>query len=290
MKAYWGSGCRIPRILNLRTRWMWVVSFTPRSGERARYPLDSRLGGPQSRYGHSGGNICSLCRESNLDHPSHSQSLYRLSYLGSSYEGRLQSSWTHLITSSQNFVEVRWRSLFRSTSLGKRCSSYNAPPTSRKRAADRWSLRIFLPRSSLFVVGKAQKSHEARSELYGGCSNGVPLIHFFQAEHRIQFRSRIMRFLGFSNHERGAPRQEISKWSTVCSMFSRSWWSVVRSASLPKGGTWKKRPTPHLHKVPIRGNKSKNFANCSRVNHKKHKWNEDNFGGWKCYTQKTKTA
>jgi hypothetical protein len=34
---------------------------------------------------------------------------------------------------------------------------------------------------------------------------------FFQAVHRIQFISRPMRFLGFSNHENGAPRQEISK-------------------------------------------------------------------------------
>jgi hypothetical protein len=32
------------------------------------------------------------------------------------YEGRLQSSWTHLITPSRNFVEVHWRSRFRSTS------------------------------------------------------------------------------------------------------------------------------------------------------------------------------
>jgi hypothetical protein len=39
------------------------------------------------------------------------------------------------------------------------------------------------------MVGKAQKSHGERSGLYGGCSNGVPLIHFFQAERRIQFRS-----------------------------------------------------------------------------------------------------
>jgi hypothetical protein len=53
--------------------------------------------------------------------------------------------------------------------------------------------------------------HEARSGLYDGCSNGVPPIHFFQAEHRIQFRSRPMRFLGFSNHEKRAPGQEISK-------------------------------------------------------------------------------
>jgi hypothetical protein len=51
----------------------------------------------------------------------------------------------------------------------------------------------------------------ARSGLHGGCSYMVPPIHFFQAEHRIQFRSRPMRFLGFSNHEKGAPRQEISK-------------------------------------------------------------------------------
>jgi hypothetical protein len=72
----------------------------------------------------------------------------------------------------------------------------------------------------------------------------------FQAEHKIQFTP-----LGFSNHENGVPRQEISKWSTVCSTFSRSGWSVVRSASLAKGGTSKKRPSPHLHKVPTRSNK-----------------------------------
>jgi hypothetical protein len=71
----------------------------------------------------------------------------------------------------------------------------------------------------------------------------------------IQSRSRPMRFLGFSNYEKGAPRQEISKWSTVCSTFSRSGWSVVRSLSLAKGGTSKKRPSPHLHKVPTRSNK-----------------------------------
>jgi hypothetical protein len=78
---------------------------------------------------------------------------------------------------------------------------------------------------------------------------------FFQAENRIQFWSRPMRFLGLSNHEKGAPRQEISKWSTVFSTFSRSGWSVVRSASLAKGGTSKKRPSLHLHKVPTRSNK-----------------------------------
>jgi hypothetical protein len=94
------------------------------------------------------------------------------------YEGRLRISWTHFITPSRNFLEVRWRSHSRSTSFGKRCTSYNAPPTSRKLAAGRWSIRNFLPQSSLFMVRKAQKSHGARSALYGGCSNGVPPIHF----------------------------------------------------------------------------------------------------------------
>jgi hypothetical protein len=63
-----------------------------------------------------------------------------------------------------------------------------------------------------------------------------------------------MQFLGFSNHEKGAPRQ-ILKWSMVCSTFSRNGWSVVRSALLAKGGTSKKRPSPHLHKVLTWSNK-----------------------------------
>jgi hypothetical protein len=167
----------------------------------------------------------------------------------------LKSSWTHLITPSRNFVEVRWRSLFQSTSLGKRCTSYNAPPTSRKRAADRWSLRNFLRRSSLSMVGNTQKSHGARTKL-----NSVFALEKLDRwnpirRSAIQSRSRPMRFLGISIHEKGAPKQEISKRSTVCSTFSRSGWSVVRSASLTKGGTSKKRPSPHLHKVMTRSNK-----------------------------------
>jgi hypothetical protein len=96
---------------------------------------------------------------------------------------------------------------------------------------------------------------EKRSVLYCGCSNGVPPIHFSQAEHRIQFRSRPMRFLGFSNYENGAPRQEIPKRSTIYNTLSRSGWSVARSASLAKGDTSKKRPSQHLHQVPTRSNK-----------------------------------
>jgi hypothetical protein len=161
------------------------------------------------------------------------------------YLGGWQCSWTP----SRNFLKVRWRSVFRNTSLGKWCTSYKAPPTSRKRAADRWSLRNFLPWSSVLMVGKAQKSHWARLGLYGRCPDGVPPIHFFQ------FTYRPMQFLGFYNHEKAALRQEISKWSTVCSTFSRSGWSVVRSASLAKEGTSNKTPSLHLHKVPTLSNK-----------------------------------
>jgi hypothetical protein len=58
MKTYWGSGGLTSHILDLGTRWRWVVSFTPRplypQGKSPWYPLDRRLGGPQSRSGHGG--------------------------------------------------------------------------------------------------------------------------------------------------------------------------------------------------------------------------------------------
>jgi hypothetical protein len=42
---YWGSGGIGPRILDLGTRWRWVVSFTPQplypQGKSLRYPLDA---------------------------------------------------------------------------------------------------------------------------------------------------------------------------------------------------------------------------------------------------------
>jgi hypothetical protein len=42
----------------------------------------------------------------------------------------------------------------------------------------------------------------------------------------IQSRSHTMQFLGIFNHEKGGLRQEISKWSMICSMFLRSGLSV----------------------------------------------------------------
>jgi hypothetical protein len=171
------------------------------------------------------------------------------------YEGRLKSSRIYLINPNRNFVEMRWGSLFRSSSFGKRCTSYNAPPTSRKRAAVHWLLRNFLPWSSLFMVRKAQKSQGAISELNSGFVLEKADRWNPTRTSAIQSRSRPMRFLGFSNHEKGARKQEISKWSTVCSTFSRSGWSVVRNTSLAKGGTSEKRPLSHLYKVPTLSNK-----------------------------------
>jgi hypothetical protein len=149
------------------------------------------------------------------------------------YESRLQNSWTHLTTPSRNFVEVRWRSLFRSTSLGKRCTSYNAPPTSRKRAADRWSLQNFLPRTPLFMVGKAQKSHRARSGLYGGCSNGVPPTSVSPSIATFQSRNADAPLRLLLYPEKGS-------FKTTVTPFSISEWSVVRSASPAKGGIRKR--------------------------------------------------
>jgi hypothetical protein len=58
LKTWWGSGGIAPYILDLGTTWRWVVNFTPRplypQGNSPFYPLDRRLGGPQSRSEHDG--------------------------------------------------------------------------------------------------------------------------------------------------------------------------------------------------------------------------------------------
>jgi hypothetical protein len=61
------------------------------------------------------------------------------------------------------------------------------------------------------MVGKAQKSDGARSEL--NSVFGLEKVYRWNPirTSAIQSRSRSMRFLGFSNHEKGAQRQEISK-------------------------------------------------------------------------------
>jgi hypothetical protein len=82
-----------------------VVSFTLRplypQGKSSWYPLDRRLGGPQSRSGRGGEEKNSQSPQGieppNPDRPAHSQSLYRLNYPGS-----LERALTH-----QNYVKVR---------------------------------------------------------------------------------------------------------------------------------------------------------------------------------------
>jgi hypothetical protein len=61
------------------------------------------------------------------------------------------------------------------------------------------------------VFGKAQKSHGARSEL--NSVFGLEKLDQWNPirTSAIRSRSRPMRFLGFSDYEKGAPGQEISK-------------------------------------------------------------------------------
>jgi hypothetical protein len=61
------------------------------------------------------------------------------------------------------------------------------------------------------MVGKAQKSHGVRSEL--NSVFGLEKVDRWNPirTYAIQFRSRPMQFLGFSNRGKGVPRQEISK-------------------------------------------------------------------------------
>jgi hypothetical protein len=90
MKAYSASGGIAPRILNLGTRWRWVVSFTPQplypQGKSPWYPLDKRLGGPQSRSGRGGEGKNSRppsgIEPYNPNRPARNPALYRLRYDG----------------------------------------------------------------------------------------------------------------------------------------------------------------------------------------------------------------
>jgi hypothetical protein len=70
MKAY-RSGCIDPHCLDLGTSLRWVVNFTPLPlyprGKSPRYPLDRRLGGPQSQSGRLGEENSRPFRDSNSE-------------------------------------------------------------------------------------------------------------------------------------------------------------------------------------------------------------------------------
>jgi hypothetical protein len=115
-------------------------------------------------------------------------------------------------------------------------------------ASGGWWSRWFWPRSSLFMIEKPQKSHGARSGLYGGCSNGVPLISVSATIAAFQSRNADAPLRLLRHPEKGS-------FKTTVTQFSRSGWRVVRSASLAKGRAEKQRPSSHLHKVPTLSNK-----------------------------------
>jgi hypothetical protein len=83
----------------------------------------------------------------------------------------------------------------------------------------------------------------ARSDLYGGCSNGVPPISVSASTATFQSRNADAALRLLRHPEKGSLKATVTQ-------FSRSGWSVARSASLAKGCTSKKRPSPHLHEVP----------------------------------------
>jgi hypothetical protein len=78
------------------------------------------------------------------------------------------------------------------------------------------------------MVGKAQKSHGAKSEL--NSVFGLEKVDQWNPIRTsvIQCRSRPMRFLGFCNHEKGAPGQEISKRSTGLQHVFEKWGELCK--------------------------------------------------------------
>jgi hypothetical protein len=66
------------------------------------------------------------------------------------------------------------------------------------------------------MVGKAQKSHEARYGLYGRCSNGVPLIHFSKLN--IEFNLHLVPcdFLAFPPMKRESKKFWSDQRSAAC--------------------------------------------------------------------------
>jgi hypothetical protein len=148
-----------------------------------------------------------------------------------------------------------WRcgdGLFRNTSLGKRCTSYNAPPTSRNRTADRWSLRNFLPRSSLSWLEKPKNRMRRDLDCMADVLMGFHWSTF--SKPNTEFDSDLVPcdFWAFPTMKRELWGRN---FEVINGLQQGSGWSVVRSTSLAERGTSKKRPSPHLHKFPTQSNK-----------------------------------
>jgi hypothetical protein len=139
--------------------------------------------------------------------------------------------------------------------LAKRFTSYNAPPTFRKRAVDRWLLRNFLPRSSFTWLEKP------RNRMWRGLDCMADVLMGFHrstfSKPKTEFNSDLTPcdFWAFSTMKRELRCKKFRSDQRSVARFSRSGCSVARSALLAKRGTSKKRPLPHLHEVPTRSNK-----------------------------------
>jgi hypothetical protein len=174
----------------------------------------------------------------------------------------MQSSSTHLITPSRNFVEVRWRSLFEVLPLASGALLTTLHPLLENvlQTFDHFKISsIGAPFSWL----EKPRNRRGRDLNWILCSawkkwiSGTPLEHPPYSPDVAP--CDLWAFTTMKMELRGKKTPvPLSSWSlrlTVRSTFSRSGWSVVRSASLAKGGTWKRRASPHLHKVPTRSNK-----------------------------------
>jgi hypothetical protein len=71
MKAYRENRSIAPLILNLSSRWRWMVNFTPCHFRRESWdPLNNRLGAPQRLYGPSGEDNILYCHRDMRPRPS----------------------------------------------------------------------------------------------------------------------------------------------------------------------------------------------------------------------------
>jgi hypothetical protein len=105
------------------------------------------------------------------------------------------------------------------------------------------------------MIRRAEKSHGARSELNPVLGlkkwiGGTPLEHPPYSPDLAPCD-----FWAFPTMKMGLRGKKFRSDERFAAYFSRNGWSVVRNASLAKGGTLKKRPSPHLYKVPTRSNK-----------------------------------
>jgi hypothetical protein len=105
------------------------------------------------------------------------------------------------------------------------------------------------------MAGKAQKLHGRRSELNSVvCLEKVDRWNPIRTS-AIQSRSRPMRFLGFSNQEKGAPEARNFEVINGVQQVFEKWVERCKKRIACQGRYFEKRPSPRLHKVPTRSNK-----------------------------------